>query len=292
VLIVAVNHENAVRSAEDDRCCWPRPWGIRAPASQPFLLARTTLRCSAPCPAASSGRVRNYSTTPSSSDAITLTWDLLKCLLPRLPSRLSVRPLSDVPPARTKRQHRGQGRTHLAGGELPRLVSGRRCSRRAGRERSGTRDQVIRPWGYAIWELMQADTDRRIKATGAQNAAFPLFIPMSLSAATTAPRVRAAGRRRTCRRPARRDPADAVRGVPHLPRTAHPSSHRLLRVQAARRRRGVLLAAWSGAEESEHALGGDTSATIRCVVDAAPPAPTCLVTGMPAKHTVLIGRAY
>jgi prolyl-tRNA synthetase len=38
---------------------------------------------------------------------------------------------------------------------------------------------VIRPWGYAIWELMQADMDRRIKATGAQNAYFPLFIPMS-----------------------------------------------------------------------------------------------------------------
>jgi prolyl-tRNA synthetase len=38
---------------------------------------------------------------------------------------------------------------------------------------------VIRPWGYAIWEHMQADMDRRIKATGAQNAYFPLFIPMS-----------------------------------------------------------------------------------------------------------------
>jgi prolyl-tRNA synthetase len=38
---------------------------------------------------------------------------------------------------------------------------------------------VVRPWGYAIWELMQADMDRRIKATGAQNAYFPLFIPMS-----------------------------------------------------------------------------------------------------------------
>ncbi|WP_232668042.1 aminoacyl--tRNA ligase-related protein [Pseudonocardia sp. TRM90224] len=38
---------------------------------------------------------------------------------------------------------------------------------------------VIRPWGYAIWELMQADMDRRIKATGALNTAFPLFIPMS-----------------------------------------------------------------------------------------------------------------
>src|SRR5215213_7213012 len=38
---------------------------------------------------------------------------------------------------------------------------------------------VIRPWAYAIWELMQADMDRRIKATGVQNAYFPLFIPMS-----------------------------------------------------------------------------------------------------------------
>jgi prolyl-tRNA synthetase len=38
---------------------------------------------------------------------------------------------------------------------------------------------VIRPWGYGIWELMQADMDRRIKATGVQNAYFPLFIPMS-----------------------------------------------------------------------------------------------------------------
>jgi prolyl-tRNA synthetase len=38
---------------------------------------------------------------------------------------------------------------------------------------------VVRPWGYAIWELMQADMDRRIKATGVQNAYFPLLIPMS-----------------------------------------------------------------------------------------------------------------
>ena len=38
---------------------------------------------------------------------------------------------------------------------------------------------VIRPWGYAIWGLMQADMDRRIKETGAQNASFPLFIPES-----------------------------------------------------------------------------------------------------------------
>jgi len=38
---------------------------------------------------------------------------------------------------------------------------------------------VIRPWGYAIWELMQAAVDGRIKAAGARNAYFPLFIPQS-----------------------------------------------------------------------------------------------------------------
>jgi prolyl-tRNA synthetase len=38
---------------------------------------------------------------------------------------------------------------------------------------------VIRPYGYAIWEHIQAEVDRRIKAAGAENAYFPLFIPES-----------------------------------------------------------------------------------------------------------------
>src|SRR4029079_12325224 len=38
---------------------------------------------------------------------------------------------------------------------------------------------IIRPYGYAVWEAMQADMDRRIKATGHLNAYFPLFIPKS-----------------------------------------------------------------------------------------------------------------
>jgi prolyl-tRNA synthetase len=38
---------------------------------------------------------------------------------------------------------------------------------------------VIRPYGYAIWERMVAEEDRRIKEAGADNAAFPLFIPES-----------------------------------------------------------------------------------------------------------------
>jgi prolyl-tRNA synthetase len=39
---------------------------------------------------------------------------------------------------------------------------------------------VIRPYGYAIWELLQQALDSRIKATGHVNAYFPLFIPNSL----------------------------------------------------------------------------------------------------------------
>jgi prolyl-tRNA synthetase len=38
---------------------------------------------------------------------------------------------------------------------------------------------VIRPYGYAIWERMQAFVDQELKATGHQNAYFPLFIPLS-----------------------------------------------------------------------------------------------------------------
>ncbi|MCC6651052.1 MAG: proline--tRNA ligase [Candidatus Eisenbacteria bacterium] len=39
---------------------------------------------------------------------------------------------------------------------------------------------VIRPYGYALWENMQQLLDRRIKATGHENAYFPLLIPESL----------------------------------------------------------------------------------------------------------------
>jgi prolyl-tRNA synthetase len=38
---------------------------------------------------------------------------------------------------------------------------------------------AIRPYGYAIWERIQADLDARFKATGHQNAYFPLLIPES-----------------------------------------------------------------------------------------------------------------
>jgi prolyl-tRNA synthetase len=39
---------------------------------------------------------------------------------------------------------------------------------------------IIKPYGYAVWENMQRDMDRRIKETGHVNAYFPLFIPKSL----------------------------------------------------------------------------------------------------------------
>ena len=38
---------------------------------------------------------------------------------------------------------------------------------------------VIKPWGYGIWENIQSQLDAKIKATGHENAYFPLFIPLS-----------------------------------------------------------------------------------------------------------------
>jgi prolyl-tRNA synthetase len=50
-------------------------------------------------------------------------------------------------------------------------------------ETSPTRGaMIIKPWGYGIWELIQAELDRRIKASGHQNVYFPLLIPLSFFA--------------------------------------------------------------------------------------------------------------
>ena len=38
---------------------------------------------------------------------------------------------------------------------------------------------VVRPYGWALWENIQAALDKRFKATGHENAAFPIFIPKS-----------------------------------------------------------------------------------------------------------------
>ena len=47
-------------------------------------------------------------------------------------------------------------------------------------ENSETRGcMVIKPWGFAIWEAIQQDLDRKFKATGHQNAYFPLLIPLN-----------------------------------------------------------------------------------------------------------------
>ena len=48
-------------------------------------------------------------------------------------------------------------------------------------ENSGVRGcMVIKPYGYAIWEKMQAQLDKMFKETGHENAYFPLFVPKSL----------------------------------------------------------------------------------------------------------------
>ena len=41
---------------------------------------------------------------------------------------------------------------------------------------------IIKPWGWGIWERVQAELDQRIKDTGHENCYFPLFIPMSFIA--------------------------------------------------------------------------------------------------------------
>lgn len=41
---------------------------------------------------------------------------------------------------------------------------------------------IIKPWGWGVWERIQADLDARIKETGHDNCYFPLFIPMSFIA--------------------------------------------------------------------------------------------------------------
>ncbi|MES2270727.1 MAG: aminoacyl--tRNA ligase-related protein [Pseudomonadota bacterium] len=47
-------------------------------------------------------------------------------------------------------------------------------------EESGVRGcMVIRPWGYGIWERIQALLDAEIRRTGHENCYFPLFIPLS-----------------------------------------------------------------------------------------------------------------
>ena len=39
---------------------------------------------------------------------------------------------------------------------------------------------VVKPYGYAIWEKMQAELDKKFKETGHDNAYFPLFVPKSM----------------------------------------------------------------------------------------------------------------
>ena len=39
---------------------------------------------------------------------------------------------------------------------------------------------IIRPYGYAIWENIQANLDKRFKALGHENVYMPMFIPESL----------------------------------------------------------------------------------------------------------------
>ena len=83
---------------------------------------------------------------------------------------------------------------------------------------------VILPYGYAIWERMQAEIDARIKAAGAKNCYFPLFIPESYLPPRGRPR-RGLQPRAGRRHPRRRGEAGrADRGAAHQ-RDGHRRVH-------------------------------------------------------------------
>ena len=54
---------------------------------------------------------------------------------------------------------------------------------------------------------------------------------------------------------------------------------------------GFFRVPWDGSEEAELGLG-EGGASIRCIVEGDPPGPVDLITGKPAVHAVLVGRAY
>ena len=62
---------------------------------------------------------------------------------------------------------------------FPRVVPASHQGRRHGGKSEVRGCMVIKPWGYAIWELIQKDLDQRFKDTGHTNAYFPLLIPIS-----------------------------------------------------------------------------------------------------------------
>ncbi len=62
------------------------------------------------------------------------------------------------------------------------MVPGRRPRRRHAETSPVRGCMIIKPWGWGVWERIQADLDARIKDTGHDNCYFPLFIPMSFIA--------------------------------------------------------------------------------------------------------------
>src|SRR5947208_2948999 len=95
-------------------------------------------------------------------------------------------------------RHRGASARRQASGTLPLMAQAQKITPRAKDFSEWYNDvvmqaeladyspvrgcMVIRPHGYRVWELMQQALDEMFKATGHQNAYFPLFIPMSFLA--------------------------------------------------------------------------------------------------------------
>ncbi len=93
------------------------------------------------------------------------------------PSR-TARAITRLPFHGTGHRHT-RSRPDAPGRGLPALVPGRRRQGRTGRQRPVRGTMVVRPYGYALWERIQAEVDARIKRAGAENVYLPLLIPQS-----------------------------------------------------------------------------------------------------------------
>ena len=141
------------------RRAWPRPTRRRPAEADADRRRCSRSRATTPTPASRRGRADPQAARPADSGA-------------------HGNEVEGEPPATLA--GRWPRRPHPPGRGLPALVPGRRGQGGAGRQRSGAGTMVIRPYGYAIWERMQAELDARIKACGARQRLLPAVHPREL----------------------------------------------------------------------------------------------------------------
>lgn len=74
--------------------------------------------------------------------------------------------------------------------------------------------------------------------------------------------------------------------------TYYPEDYKALQKQYTNDLPGFCVIPWDGAPRSEQKLKSETKATIRVVLEEDPAGKTCLISGNPAEHMVIVGKAY